>query len=253
MIELLKRPEGATVEQIAEATGWQKHTIRGAISGALKKKLGLNGRGHAHPRGRPQQDRRQGQHHRLPHRRLRSAADDHRETQAPGLPAPPARQSRGRGPAHRAGPHPRRPRPRPCRAGAYRGHRRSGPSSASTTTACSAAAGRAGARTCPMPAPSRSSRCSGSRSWSCSAACPRAARPSSSRTAPCRTDRSASRHLRRRGLPPGGDLCVGVQSALELVLPLPFAPYMLSAKQEHRVWRLRRDGSTAAPTATDGI
>jgi len=42
MIGLLKRPEGATVEQIAAATGWQHHTIRGAISGALKKKLGLN-------------------------------------------------------------------------------------------------------------------------------------------------------------------------------------------------------------------
>ena len=42
LIELLKRPEGATVDQIAAATGWQKHTIRGAISGALKKKLGLN-------------------------------------------------------------------------------------------------------------------------------------------------------------------------------------------------------------------
>jgi hypothetical protein len=41
MIAMLKRPEGATVEQIAEATGWQHHTIRGAISGALKKKLGL--------------------------------------------------------------------------------------------------------------------------------------------------------------------------------------------------------------------
>jgi hypothetical protein len=41
MIERLKRPEGATVEQIAAATGWQHHTIRGAISGALKKKLGL--------------------------------------------------------------------------------------------------------------------------------------------------------------------------------------------------------------------
>jgi hypothetical protein len=41
IIELLKRPEGATVEQIAAATGWQKHTIRGAISGALKKRLGL--------------------------------------------------------------------------------------------------------------------------------------------------------------------------------------------------------------------
>jgi hypothetical protein len=41
MIEMLKRPEGATVEQIAAATGWQHDTIRGAISGALKKKLGL--------------------------------------------------------------------------------------------------------------------------------------------------------------------------------------------------------------------
>jgi hypothetical protein len=41
MIEMLKRPEGATVEQIAAATGWQHHTIRGAISGALKKKLRL--------------------------------------------------------------------------------------------------------------------------------------------------------------------------------------------------------------------
>jgi hypothetical protein len=41
MIDLMKRPGGATVEQIANATGWQHHTIRGAISGALKKKLGL--------------------------------------------------------------------------------------------------------------------------------------------------------------------------------------------------------------------
>jgi hypothetical protein len=41
MIEMLRRPEGATVERIAAATGWQHHTIRGAISGALKKKLGL--------------------------------------------------------------------------------------------------------------------------------------------------------------------------------------------------------------------
>ena len=37
MIDMLKRPEGATVEQIAAATGWQHHTIRCA----LKKKLGL--------------------------------------------------------------------------------------------------------------------------------------------------------------------------------------------------------------------
>ena len=31
-----------TPAQLVEATGWQKHTVRGAISGALKKKLGLN-------------------------------------------------------------------------------------------------------------------------------------------------------------------------------------------------------------------
>jgi hypothetical protein len=41
MIEMLRRPQGATVEQIATAIGWQHHTIRGAISGALKKKLGF--------------------------------------------------------------------------------------------------------------------------------------------------------------------------------------------------------------------
>lgn len=41
LIGLLKRPEGATLPQMAEATGWQVHTLRGAMAGALKKKLGL--------------------------------------------------------------------------------------------------------------------------------------------------------------------------------------------------------------------
>ena len=41
MIDLLRRPKGATLAEIVEATGWQQHTIRGAIAGALKKKLGL--------------------------------------------------------------------------------------------------------------------------------------------------------------------------------------------------------------------
>jgi hypothetical protein len=41
MIAMLRRPEGATVDQIAAITGWRNHTIRGAIAGALKKKLGL--------------------------------------------------------------------------------------------------------------------------------------------------------------------------------------------------------------------
>ena len=41
LIDMLRRDEGATIAQIVEATGWQPHTVRGAISGALKKKLGL--------------------------------------------------------------------------------------------------------------------------------------------------------------------------------------------------------------------
>lgn len=35
---LLRRPEGATVAQMSEATGWQAHSVRGAIAGSLKKK-----------------------------------------------------------------------------------------------------------------------------------------------------------------------------------------------------------------------
>ena len=41
LIELLSRAEGATLAQMTEATGWQIHTVRGAMAGALKKKLGL--------------------------------------------------------------------------------------------------------------------------------------------------------------------------------------------------------------------
>ena len=41
MIEMLKRPDGATLNQLVEATGWQAHTVRGAMAGSLKKKLGL--------------------------------------------------------------------------------------------------------------------------------------------------------------------------------------------------------------------
>lgn len=42
LIKMLKRSEGATIDEIAAAFGWQAHTVRGAIAGALKKKLGLD-------------------------------------------------------------------------------------------------------------------------------------------------------------------------------------------------------------------
>lgn len=41
MIEMMQRPSGASIEEIADATGWQRHTVRGAMSNALKKRLGL--------------------------------------------------------------------------------------------------------------------------------------------------------------------------------------------------------------------
>ena len=41
LIALLQAPDGATMDEIVAATGWLSHTARGAMSGALGKKLGL--------------------------------------------------------------------------------------------------------------------------------------------------------------------------------------------------------------------
>jgi hypothetical protein len=41
MVDLLRSEMGATLAEIVEATGWQAHSVRGAISGTLKKKHGL--------------------------------------------------------------------------------------------------------------------------------------------------------------------------------------------------------------------
>jgi hypothetical protein len=41
IIALMQRPQGATREEMQKATDWLPHTVRGAIAGAIKKKLGL--------------------------------------------------------------------------------------------------------------------------------------------------------------------------------------------------------------------
>jgi hypothetical protein len=41
LVKLFSRKSGASIEEAIKATGWQAHSIRGAISGALKKKHGL--------------------------------------------------------------------------------------------------------------------------------------------------------------------------------------------------------------------
>jgi hypothetical protein len=42
ILDLLKRPGGATSKELMKATGWQPHSVRGFLSGTLRKKMGLN-------------------------------------------------------------------------------------------------------------------------------------------------------------------------------------------------------------------
>jgi len=41
LVALLRRPEGARIDEMMTATGWQAHSVRGAMSGALKKAQNL--------------------------------------------------------------------------------------------------------------------------------------------------------------------------------------------------------------------
>lgn len=53
LIQLLARPEGASLTEMAEVTGWQHHSLRGVMSGQLKKKRNLVITSESHPsRGR---------------------------------------------------------------------------------------------------------------------------------------------------------------------------------------------------------
>src|SRR3984893_1174652 len=52
VIAMLRRAEGATVDEVVSSTGWQRHTVRGVFSGALKKKLGLTPASAKEERGR---------------------------------------------------------------------------------------------------------------------------------------------------------------------------------------------------------
>jgi len=41
LLALLRRPQGTTIEHAAKSLAWQPHSVRGIISGVLKKRLGL--------------------------------------------------------------------------------------------------------------------------------------------------------------------------------------------------------------------
>src|ERR1700726_4483198 len=73
VIPMLRQPEGATVDEVASVTGWQRHTVRGLFSGTLKKKLGLTLASAKEERGRGYHCRAGAKMQRLARKRSRAS------------------------------------------------------------------------------------------------------------------------------------------------------------------------------------
>ena len=41
VLDLLKRPEGASMKELLKSTGWQPHSVRGFLTGTIRKKMGM--------------------------------------------------------------------------------------------------------------------------------------------------------------------------------------------------------------------
>ena len=51
VIKLLRRKNGATIAELQKATGWQAHSVRGLLSGTLRKRMGINVEGQTVSKG----------------------------------------------------------------------------------------------------------------------------------------------------------------------------------------------------------
>ena len=51
VLVLLRKPKGVTLPQLMKATGWQAHSVRGFLSGSLRKRMGLAVKSSKNPEG----------------------------------------------------------------------------------------------------------------------------------------------------------------------------------------------------------